>query len=296
LLGLLRKTDFAWVHSNSSVIGWGAWVARKIGRPHLWHLREFGDLDYGLERIHPREVYLRALRDARCILCVSHAVAEHHGVADWPQTRVLYNGVMPHAQMGLLAPETVPRSAAPLELGVVGFLAPGKGFETAIRALPRLSKEKGVRLHVFGSGPAQNLESLRDLAHACGVSSQIHFHGFVADPVDVFRQIDVLLVTAQCEAFGRTTAEAMAWGVPVIGRASGGTLELIEDGEDGLLFDGTPEHLAARIGQLHDHPGLRDVLRQRALEKARSRFTTEAYVAGFRSILSEAGLSADAGA
>ena len=38
------------------------------------------------------------------------------------------------------------------------------------------------------------------------------------------------------EGMGRTTAEAMFFGCPVIAHASGGTLDLIKDGETGYLF------------------------------------------------------------
>ena len=52
-----------------------------------------------------------------------------------------------------------------------------------------------------------------------------------------------MLVCSKAEAFGRVTAEAMAAGCPVVGRASGGTLELMEQ-KTGLLFSGGFEQLA----------------------------------------------------
>ena len=38
------------------------------------------------------------------------------------------------------------------------------------------------------------------------------------------------------EGMGRTTAEAMFYGCPIIAHASGGTLDLIKHGETGFLF------------------------------------------------------------
>jgi glycosyltransferase involved in cell wall biosynthesis len=41
---------------------------------------------------------------------------------------------------------------------------------------------------------------------------------------------------ARGESFGRVTAEAMLFGLPVLGTSAGGTAEIIKDGETGLLF------------------------------------------------------------
>jgi glycosyltransferase involved in cell wall biosynthesis len=38
------------------------------------------------------------------------------------------------------------------------------------------------------------------------------------------------------ESFGRVTAEAMLFGLPVLGTSAGGTVEIIKDGETGMLF------------------------------------------------------------
>ena len=46
-----------------------------------------------------------------------------------------------------------------------------------------------------------------------------------------------MLVCSKYEAFGRVTVEAMMAGCLVIGANSGGTIELIEDGSTGVLFE-----------------------------------------------------------
>ena len=44
-------------------------------------------------------------------------------------------------------------------------------------------------------------------------------------------------MTSEFEALGRVTAEAMFYGCPVIAHATGGTLDLVKDGETGYLYD-----------------------------------------------------------
>ncbi|MBQ0042036.1 MAG: glycosyltransferase family 4 protein, partial [Lachnospiraceae bacterium] len=44
-----KKNGIQIIHSNSSAIDVGAKAALKLGIPHVWHIREFGDLDYRLD-------------------------------------------------------------------------------------------------------------------------------------------------------------------------------------------------------------------------------------------------------
>ena len=69
----------------------------------------------------------------------------------------------------------------------------------------------------------------------------------MADPYQVYRAADVVLMCSKFEAMGRTTAEAMATCRPVIGNNQGATPELIEHGHTGLLYQGDSESLAAQM-------------------------------------------------
>lgn len=46
---ILKKYKVDIIHSNSSVIDFGALLSKKLRIPHVWHLREFGNLDYGIK-------------------------------------------------------------------------------------------------------------------------------------------------------------------------------------------------------------------------------------------------------
>lgn len=88
---------------------------------------------------------------------------------------------------------------------------------------------------------------------------------------------------ARGECFGRVTAEAMASGCAVLGTAAGGTQEIIQDGENGILFPTGTEGqavLADRIEELvcdfDKRASLSDAGTQRALKYFRqSRFLAE---------------------
>ena len=277
--------DAAFVHSNSVVIPWGAVLARRLKVPHIWHVREFGDLDYGLTWLLPKAVLKLLLRKADRVICISQAVARHFDLEDAPNMRVLYNGVMEASQMRVL-PKNFPGSE-PLRFGSVGFLSEGKGFDGTIRAFAKYRQGGGEgQLLIFGEGADHVKRSLEALANELEVSESVQFMGFVDSSEAIYASVDALVVNSRNEAFGRVTAEAMAYGVPVIGRRTGGTAELISDGVTGLLFN-NEEELSQRMLTLEKDPGLRGRLSEAGLEHAKKHFTVEGYVAGFRDIVDE---------
>jgi rhamnosyl/mannosyltransferase len=102
----------------------------------------------------------------------------------------------------------------PLLLGV-GRLIYYKGFEFAIRALPRLP---GARLVLVGEGPLRG--ELEGLARSLGVADRVSFEGDVHNnriaPYYLASDVYVLPSTARSEAFGIVQIEALAAGIPVI--------------------------------------------------------------------------------
>jgi glycosyltransferase involved in cell wall biosynthesis len=79
------------------------------------------------------------------------------------------------------------------------------------------------------------------------------------------------------DAFSRVILEAMAAGRPVVGTDVGGTPELIQDGETGLLVPRhDPAALAAALERLLDDPALAARLGAAARRRVETRFSPEA--------------------
>jgi glycosyltransferase involved in cell wall biosynthesis len=147
----------------------------------------------------------------------------------------------------------------------VGRLSPEKRLEL-IR--DPLFSVPGVRLAMVGGGPSQ--EQLR--RHFRGTPTS--FPGFLRgdDLVAAYRAADLFIFPSTTETFGLVALEAMACGTPVIAANTGGVLDIISDGENGLLFD--PEHPAEitdLVRRLQQEPGLRERLAARGLSHARKR-------------------------
>jgi glycosyltransferase involved in cell wall biosynthesis len=174
-------------------------------------------------------------------------------------------------------------------LVVIGHKIEGKGQEDAVRALAVL-KNKGfsASLTLVGSEHPVYGASLRTIAKSSGVDGSITFVDYVEDPFPFLREADIALVCSRRESLGRVTIEAMKCGLPVVGARAGGTVELIEDGWNGLLYEpGNAHELAARVEALVQDPDLVDRLGRTARAWALDKFTTKNYVDSFLDIASE---------
>ena len=107
-----------------------------------------------------------------------------------------------------------------------GRHVPYKRFDLAIEACNQL----GVKLTIVGSGP--DTERLKKLA-----GPTITFTGRISDEELVRRaQSAKAFLFPNEEDFGISAAEALAAGTPVIAYAKGGALDIVQDGETGVLF------------------------------------------------------------
>lgn len=122
-----------------------------------------------------------------------------------------------------------PAASAPQRHGYVlwGRHVPYKRFDLAIQACNQL----GAGLTVIGSG--QDTERLKKLA-----GPTIKFTGRISDEelVKQAQQSKGFLFPNE-EDFGISAVEALAAGTPVIAYGKGGVLDIVQDGETGVLFD-----------------------------------------------------------
>jgi len=169
-------------------------------------------------------------------------------------------------------------------IGTLSRLVERKGFDTVLRAMPRVLEEFPDALYlVVGDGPDRpRLEAMvRDL----GLGGSVHFAGS-ADEESLaawFRTLDVFVMPSReipssghVEGFGIVFLEAGACGRPVIGGRSGGVVEAVQDGSSGVLVNpGDPEDLArALLAMLRDPQRARHLGRSGRLRVERE-FTWE---------------------
>jgi glycosyltransferase involved in cell wall biosynthesis len=151
-----------------------------------------------------------------------------------------------------------------LNLLYAGRLASDKGIDTAIAAMSKLVHEQGrtgMRMSLAGSGPLEYESYLHHLVDQAHLSDQVTFLGWFPpkEIPELMRKFDVLLLPSTWpEPFARVLLEGMLSELVVVAAQTGGTVEVVRDGENGLLFaPGNIDDLTQKITSLADDPGLR---------------------------------------
>lgn len=267
----LRRIRPDVIHYRSRVPGWLAlWAnrARDLRLPTVSTL-------HGLN--HPC-LYSSVMVRADRVICVSSAgrafVREHYPWVPEGRLAVIPRGV----DLKTFDPARLDRAwmeAFRRERGLggrfvaaaIGRVSSLKGVDVLIRAMAALRDRQEVVALIVG-GPQRHqenyMESLRRLARELGVEARVIFAGSQRKIPEIAALADVVCScnVRKPESFGRTVAEALAMGTPVIAAAHGGVLDIVRDGRDGFLVPpGDPEALAdairrvlgARFGGLRAH-------------------------------------------
>lgn len=176
-------------------------------------------------------------------------------------------------------------------IGLIGRLDPQKGQMTLVKALPGVHKE-GHKVHLLFVGEptwgehADFRSKLEESLRAGKLRDYAHFRPFQENPARAYAAMDIFVLGSYSETYGLVTIEAMAAGLPVIGTRSGGTQEIIDDGETGLLFNPrSHEQLAEKINELLENPERRKDLAENARKKAAEMFSHKAQVKEWSRIL-----------
>ena len=231
------------------------------------------------------------------VLCVSGFLREYAvSQAGIPRerTRVVHNGI----ELDLFQAREGRQSPGTLRLLYAGRLSPDKGVHTVIESLALLAKnypDLQPRLSIYGGGPADYEGRLKESVRKAGLNSRVSFCGLIPreEMPSAFAEHDVLVFPSiWSEPLARIVQEAMASGLVVVGTCTGGTGEILKDGENGLVFESeNPGMLAEKIRILAGNPALQALLAAAARSTVEQHFSLERMVdeieANFQEILSE---------
>jgi len=261
------------IHSNASTINLGLFISKLYRKPHVWHIREFLDLDYNLQPDFGFRFLYALLKRSEAVVYVSNALADYYHYYGL-NAQVVYNGVLSENNITHYPKKTKQGASDPFVLGMVGLISKEKGHFDVLKTLPLLETDKGsTRLHFYGQG---NEKKVRAYAEEYDMEDQVLLRGYYDNPSDIYKECDAVIVASRNEAMGRVTAEAMLHATPVIGFNSAGTAELIEHRKTGLLYN-TGDELVECLRILQTDPVIYYRLVKNALEFGRAHFTNEIY-------------------
>jgi glycosyltransferase involved in cell wall biosynthesis len=123
----------------------------------------------------------------------------------------------------------------------VGRLAVGKGLPELVRAartvVDRL-RDPALRFVLIGQGPL--LPRLHDLVREAGLQGRFDFRGAIPaarrdELVRLYQTASAFVLPSHHEGMSTVLLEAMACSTPVVSTAVGGALEVVVDGDNGVL-------------------------------------------------------------
>jgi len=121
---------------------------------------------------------------------------------------------------------------------------------------------------VVGGGPME--EECRQLAQQLPITDRIRFTGYVPHEqvFSLAADADLFVFASQTETQGLVIAEAMSVGLPCVAVEATGAIEVIRDGENGLLTKPDDQEFAQAVMGLLRDPARRAAMSQHARETA----------------------------
>ena len=210
------------IHTNVGPISVGHFVAKKNSLPHVWHIREYGDLDFNMYAFPSKKFFHKCLRED-AVIAVSKGLLQYNEIENREWSFVVPNGVCS-------------KNNLPAKIHKENFflcasrISPEKGFAEVIKVFSQFYKDNpDSKLLIAGEGDAEYVASLKKMCARLDCDKAVAFLGFKKNICDYMNKAQALIVASNAEGFGRMTAEAGFAGCLVIGKNCGGTKEIMEE-------------------------------------------------------------------
>jgi glycosyltransferase involved in cell wall biosynthesis len=275
MVDILEEWGANIVYTNTIVAPAGPFAAALTGLPHIWHIHEFAYNQEAIEMHIPKqELAALMMQTTNLIIFNSHSVAhEWDGFFNKTRTAVVYNWIdLGNHHEGEQLPGELPDLRGRSFFSHIAYVSRWKRQLDSLHALNKLVIEGYDIVLIFAGSIADQCyyQELCEYIHINNLDDNVRFIGHIDNPTSVLNQSVANLVCSQIESFGRVTIESMAAGVPVIGAASTGTAEIIQNELNGLLYPpGNIDALTHQMLRLLSDNELRDHLSNQGLERVK---------------------------
>lgn len=236
LLRIIKSEKIDLIHTNTSVINVGAELSKRTGIPHVWHVREFGREDYNTYSLIPFMTYYMNSNSDKFI-CITETVKDawiKKGL-DANKITVVTHGV--NSSGFSLHKRDIKNGL--IKIVMCGSYTEAKGQKHLINAISLLdsSEKEKLIIYFYGKEEGEYFEQLYSMVQEKKLQQIVQFCGYCDNIPNVIGEYDVGIVCSRGEAMGRVTIEYMMSGVCVVASACGANMELLDEGECGLLYN-----------------------------------------------------------
>lgn len=209
------------VHTNVGPLNYAPEICRQKNIPHIWHLREYQDKDFGMAFYPSKERFSELIHSpGNHNIAITQDIFNHWKLGR--DDRVIYDGVF----------EEVPEPVAKKEKYFLyaARLEKAKGFGTLARAFRKFSKVRpDYQLKVAGKSCGIYGLFWKAYCKLAFPQGSVQFLGVRDDVGYLMDRAAALVVPSRFEGFGFSTAEAMLHSCLVIGRDTAGTKEQFDN-------------------------------------------------------------------
>ncbi len=238
---------------------------------------KFGDI-YASQQTSRGRLRLAVLRKwADLVIALDSTMEAEALAAGFAKNRVrrMFNGI----EAEHFAP-TQPDATAKARLGLqdkivllyMGRFAPQKSLPTLLMALAK-AKVDCPQLHLLLLGDGPEKPALETMAKELGISTQVTFVETQADVCPYLNAADMFVLPSLAEGISNALLEAMAAGLACLTTPTGGSPEVLEQGQCGLLLPAEdPDSWAKAMAELGNDPVKRKALGEAAQKRIADHF------------------------
>lgn len=231
-----------------------------------------------------KETILKLLNYNKKVTAVSRAIVEANElkrIRSKDKIRVIHN----FAQVDMKDK----REHSTFNIGHVGDLSFEKGWDTLWKAYTLLSENDRNNIFLYAAGKEADfsLEWIRREAEKIRGLQNVIYEGYVANAKkDFISKLDILVLASRNEGLGLVQIEAMGYGIPVLGRNTGGICEVLQDAYNGFVIKDEFD-LRDKIVKMHDDRELYMRLSHNAKKTYIENFTMETIMKKYKAVYDE---------
>lgn len=160
-----------------------------------------------------------------------------------------------------------------------------KNQDFLIRGFDKFCIDKdNVELHIAGKGMDEN--NFENLIHQKNINKFI-WYGEVANPFELYKKSNVMILTSLAEGFPNVIGEAMSVGLPVITTNAGESYQLVQN--TGFKIDITEESFISTLQYIYDNPAIIKEKSEKAYTLIRENYSLEKMIRLYKNYYSYIG-------
>ncbi len=270
------------IHTNVGPLDIGFKVAKKLNIKHVWHLREYQDLDFNLKFFPSKSQFINYINaPSNYCIAITKGVFEYWRLKG-ENHRMIYDGVIDDDYKK--KPINVNSNKQKIFL-FVGRVEKAKGVDILLNAFAKFCKENDeFNLLIAGKGHGRFLDECLHFVEHHKIDNRVSFLGHRTDIYSLMSEATALIVPSRFEGFGFITVEAMYNKCLVIGKNTAGTKEQFDLGleqtanEIALRFSSEDELLEEMKVAIGLSANEYDLITKRAFEVISKNYKIEDHV------------------